>query len=65
MQIISGLKQSEQVIISWSSQLTGGALVQSVEDMEKKRNAVDEPFPDATDDEAQEAQAEVKAGEQA
>lgn len=65
MQIISGLKQSEQVIISWSSQLTGGALVQSVEDMEKKRNAVDEPLSDATDDEAQEAQAEVKAGEQA
>lgn len=65
MQIVSGLTESSRVITSWSSQLTGGALVQSVEDMEKKRNAVDEPSPDATDREAQEAQAEVKAGEQA
>lgn len=36
MQIVSGLTQNDQVITSWSSQLTSGALVQSVEDTEKK-----------------------------
>ncbi len=38
MQIVSGLTQNDQVITSWSSQLTSGALVQSVKDTEKKDN---------------------------
>ncbi len=39
MQITSGLTEKDQVITSWSSQLTSGALVQSVEDAEKENSS--------------------------
>ena len=47
MQIVSGLTQNDQVITSWSSQLTSGALVQSVENAEKKDSLEEEPLSDA------------------
>ena len=53
MQIVSGLTQNDQVITSWSSQLTSGALVQSVEDAEKKNSLEEEPLSDASADAAE------------
>ena len=63
IQIISGLTKSDQVITSWSSQLTDGALVQSVEDAEKKCNTVDGQPSDAIEQltpVAEEAEREVR-----
>ncbi len=53
MQIVSGLTQNDQVITSWSSQLTSGALVQSVEDAEKKDSSADGQLSDASADAAE------------
>lgn len=49
MQIVAGLTQQDQVITSWSSQLTQGAAVQSVADAEKNALPADGQPGETTD----------------